>query len=102
MRRDHLLVLPRLCTLLRRAYGLSADVQPETRLESWGQYGQPDKVGMATTLADGTRLTTAKCECMQSWGYAGQTTSDYCMNPDGDANGEWCFTTDAAKARAEW
>merc|ERR1712217_866468 len=41
-----------------------------------------------------TRQTTKGCACKKEWTGYGKTISDYCGNPDNDANGEWCYVVD--------
>jgi len=45
-----------------------------------------------------TGLTTKGCACMNTWSYQGKTVTNYCGNPDGDAGGNWCHVTSAAKS----
>jgi hypothetical protein len=48
----------------------------------------------STTPSGGVRYSVNGCACRQRWQLQGYNTpcTNYCCSPDGDVNGDWCFT----------
>jgi len=58
-------------------------------------------VTAATVVA---RVTRNLCRCLKTWEEEGvsKRCTDYCCNPDGDPDGEWCFVEDYSCEESDW
>lgn len=45
------------------------------------------------------RVTKQGCSCKKTWGFSGETVTEYCGRPDGDAV-DWCFVTSGPTGNA--
>merc|ERR1712232_364804 len=68
-----------------------------------GKAGAQSNLGVTAAVLNG-RVTRNKCECLKKWEEEGvqPKCEDYCCNPDGDADGEWCFVVDSSCEDSDW
>lgn len=50
------------------------------------------------------RISMNGCNCLKEWREegVGPKCNDYCCNPDGDTQGEWCFVSDPSCEESDW